>query len=139
MSLSTQSAAQRAQTMAENMIKLLGRGAEASRRQAIEQRYHKGSTTDNTNREGMTEREFVRSFGDKAKHVRYSNRTDFVGLVVVGKFQGFIITSDNSGGRKLRMIDVDEKGHRHVTHRYLRLKTHDSASNLQRGLLKYVR
>lgn len=131
--------AQRAHTMAENMIKLLGRGAEASRRVAQEQRYHRSCSSNEPNRERMTEREFVRSFGDKVKHVRYSNRTDFVGLVVVGKFQGFIITSDDSGVRKVRLVDIDESGKRHVTRRYLRVKSNDSVSNLQRGLLKYVR
>lgn len=89
-------------------------------------------------REELSERAFVRSFGDKVKKVRYSGRSDFVGLLMVGRFQGIFVTADPSGERKVRLVDVDD-GKIHVTKRYLRVQSHDSISNLQRGLLKYVR
>ena len=92
------------------------------------------------NRERLSERQFVRGFGDKVKKVRYGNRADFVGLLVLGKFQGFIVTSDQRAGvRRVRHMDIDQQGHSHITRRFLELKDHESLSNLQRGLLKWVR
>jgi hypothetical protein len=117
---------------------LFDRNKVAARRVAVEQKLHK-NTYDAPNRERMSERDFIRAFGDKVKKSRLSHRADFVGLVILGNSQGFMITSDDSGVRKLRLIDVDEKGNAHVTHRYLILKDKDSLSNLQRGLLKWVR
>jgi hypothetical protein len=122
----------------KGMIAIAERGAIA-RRTNVSNRAQVSAVSTQTNRERMSEREFVRMFGDKVKKVRLSNRADYVGLTVLGKFQGFTITSDNSGVRKLRLIDIDEEGRSHVTARFLRIKAHDSISNLQRGLLKWVR
>lgn len=88
-------------------------------------------------REIMSERALVRSFGDKVKSVRYSGRADLVGLQVIGTYCGFLITKDASG-RKLRVVEVTGL-HYHVTKRYIRLRDNESVSNLQRGLLKWVR
>lgn len=88
-------------------------------------------------RETMSQRAFVRSFGDKVKKVRYSDRADFVGMVLLGKQIGFMVV-EIDGVRKLRLIDVDGVKI-HITNRFLPLKDSDSLSNLQRGLLKWVR
>ena len=122
----------------KDMILMLARGIEARKKVDREHRLHNSCSSSNPNRERMTEREFVRSFGDKVKHVRLSNRADYVGLLLLGKFQGFLITSDDSGERKVRLVDIED-GKWHVTRRALRVKSHDSISNLQRGLLRYVR
>jgi hypothetical protein len=120
------------------MLEISERGAVAKRTN-VANRAQVSAVSSQVNRERMSEREFVRMFGDKIKKVRYSHRADYVGLIVLGRFQGFIITSDYSGERKLRLIDVDEQGKSRVTRRFLRVKQHDSISNLQRGLLKWVR
>lgn len=91
------------------------------------------------NRERESERAFIRSFGDKVTRYRLSNRADFVGLLIVGKYSGLLVTGDEKGNRKLRIIDVDKDGKIAVTKRYLRLKDNESISNLQRGLLRWVR
>lgn len=88
-------------------------------------------------REQLSQRAFVRAFGDKVKSVRYSDRADFVGLMVLGQYQGFWVTKDKEG-RKLRIVDVDGM-HVHLTKRIIPLRRNDSLSNLQRGLLKWVR
>jgi hypothetical protein len=67
---------------------------------------HKPDSWDKS-REPMSEREFVRKFGSKVQHVRYSNKADFVGLIVYGKWQGFMVVRDDRGNRKIRLIDVD--------------------------------
>lgn len=117
--------------------KVIERGEEAKRSNSSLKAHHADRVQ--SGRESMSEREFVRSFGDKVKKVRWSQRADFVGLTILGRFQGITITlDDKSGERKVRLVDVDN-GMTHVTKRYLRVKSHDSISNLQRGLLKYVR
>ena len=88
--------------------------------------------------EPISERTFVRAFGDKAKRVRYSNRADFVGLMVMGHNCGFVITKPGAKVRRLRVLGVNRDGSLKVTARYLDLKSFDSLTNLQRGLLRWV-
>lgn len=121
----------------QQSITVIERGEEAKRSNSSLKARHVDRVQSGT-RESMSEREFVRSFGDKVKKVRWSQRADFVGLTILGRFQGFTVTSDDSGVRKVRLIDIDGTLV-HVTKRYIRVKSHDSISNLQRGLLKYVR
>lgn len=87
--------------------------------------------------ETMTEKEFVRFFGTKARYVRRSNRADFVGLMILGDKGGFMIREDQQGNRQLRRIAI-VNGKRHVFDNSIPLKSHDSASNMARGLLNYV-
>ncbi len=87
--------------------------------------------------EPESQRDFVRKFGDKVKNVRYTHRADYVGLTVLGKNTGFIITINDKQERKLRLINVVD-GKMKITNRYLRLKDAQSCCNLQRGLLAWV-
>lgn len=101
------------------------------------------SEANDPSRETMSEREFVRKFGSKVVHARYSGKPDFVGLCIYGRFTGFMVVRDSQGNRKVRLLDVlaDKRnihGRVHVTPRYLRVKSHESLSLLQRGLLRYV-
>lgn len=116
---------------------VLQRAKEAAHRSSL---FHKdrAKTSDQPNRERMSEREFVRAFGTKVAKVRYSGRADFVGLTVLGRQQGFTITRGEGDARKIRLIDIDG-GVVKVTPRYLPVKSNESISNLQRGLLKWVR
>lgn len=100
---------------------------------------HRTDYKEDKSRETLSEREFVRKFGSKVKRVRYSNRADFVGLMVLGDSIGFLVVRDKSGQRKLRIIERSEVDHAvTLTNRYRPLKTEDSLSNLQRGLLAWV-
>ena len=122
----------------QQSIKVIERGEEARKSNSSCLRFHSDRVYV-AGREEMSEREFVRSFGDKVKKVRWSQRADFVGLTILGRFQGITITLDEkSGERKVRLVDIDGDVY-HVTKRYLRVKSHNSISNLQRGLLRYVR
>ena len=90
-------------------------------------------------RETMSERMFVRAFGSKAKRVRYSNRADFVGLMIMGTNIGFIVMREKNGKRKLRVLERDPVSDRLIiTNQYRELKSEDSLTNLQRGLLNWV-
>lgn len=94
--------------------------------------------TCNVAEEPMSERDFVRAFGTKVKSVRYSNRQDFVGLMICGANTGFWVVMDKETKlRKCRIITI-MKGRVVVTNRELKLKADDSMSNLQRGLLRWV-
>lgn len=118
------------------IAKLMKRGAGNAHNNEQAQR------TDNKkdpSRETMSERMFVRAFGTKAKRVRYSNRADFVGLMIMGTDIGFMVVKDVDGRRKLRVLErnpVDDK--LILTNRYRVLKSQDSLTNLQRGLLNWV-
>lgn len=122
----------------KDLIKLFYRAEKANKENAA-RHVQKKQIDSQPTRERLSEREFVRAFGTKVAKVRYSNRADFVGLTVLGKQQGFTITNDQHGGRKIRLIDIDAQGVSHVTHRFLPVKSNESVSNLQRGLLKWVR
>lgn len=127
--------------MAQN-IGILKRAAETGDSNSSLRAAHKPSTWDKS-REPMSERQFVRAFGDKAVHYRLSNRADFVGLLVAGKNCGIMITMDGAGQRKVRLLDIlYDPMHIHgqvkVTQRYLRVRDNSSVSALQKGLLKYV-
>jgi hypothetical protein len=95
-------------------------------------------TPDFSNKEALAERDFVRMFGTKVRKVRYSNRADFVGLLVVGDNVGFLIVKDKAGERKARLVNIRTDNSMVLTKRYLPLRNNDSLSNLQRGLLNYV-
>lgn len=91
--------------------------------------------------EPLTEREFVRFFGTKVAHVRYSGRTDFVGLLVMGRNIGFTIATEivkEKERRILVLIDKTADGRLYVTNRKIPLRYADSASFLKIGLLNYV-
>ena len=88
--------------------------------------------------EAVSERQFVRMFGTKVRKVRYSNRPDFVGLMVVGDNIGFLIVKDAKGNRKARLVNVENDNRVVLTNRYLGLRHNDSLTNLWRGLLNYV-
>lgn len=86
--------------------------------------------------EPLNEREFVREFGSKVKHVRYSGRADFVGLMVRGDRLGFMVVQAKAG-RRIRFL-MKEDGRWHVTKRYINVNHDDSVSAMQRGLLRNV-
>lgn len=100
----------------------------------------------NTNevREPLTARSFLRLFGEKAKHYRLTNRSDFVGLMVLGRASGFVVKRDDSGQRYIARVDVVADTTVGAPRRYveankvLTLRKSDSVSNLQRGLLRWV-
>lgn len=117
-------------------LKVFARAREAKRHSKLVHN-DRAKNSGEKNRERMSEREFVRAFGTKVAKVRYSNRADFVGLTVLGREQGFLI-AQHGDTRRIRLIDI-ENGVAKVTHRYLEVKANDSISNLQRGLLKWVR
>lgn len=89
--------------------------------------------------EALSEEQFVRSFGTKVKKVRLSHRLDMVGLLIVGQFNGIWITRGEDSKRRVRAVDVDADGKIHVLNRVLVLNNKDSLSNLQRGLLNWVK
>lgn len=122
----------------KDLIKLFHR-ADKANKENTSRHVQKKPVDSQPTRERMSEREFVRAFGTKPVKVRFSNRADFVGLTLLGKQQGFTITNDQHGGRKIRLIDIDEQGVSHVTHRFLPVRSNESVSNLQKGLLKWVR
>lgn len=122
----------------KDLIKLFHRAEKANKENAA-RHVQKKPVDSQPTRERMSEREFVRAFGTKVAKVRYSNRADFIGLTILGKQQGFTITNDQHGGRKIRLIDIDAQGVSHVTNRFLPVKSNESVSLLQRGLLKWVR
>lgn len=103
-------------------------------RERREARHHK--RPDFKNAEPMTEREFVRKFGDKVKAVRWSGNPDFVGLSVRGDRLGFVVTKNN-GVRRVRFI-VKEDGSWHITKRYIPVHHNDSISHMWKGLLRNV-
>jgi hypothetical protein len=109
-------------------------GAFARRMQAISTKPKKEVIK---KQERMSEREFIHFFGTKARYVRRSNRADFVGLMILGQKGGFWITQNDRGQRQIRrIVIVGDK--RHVFDTPIPLKSHDSASNMARGLLNYV-
>lgn len=120
-----------------NIVKKLERRG-AAHRQACDNAHRAQVAAGDENREELSERMFVRLFGDKVAHVRYSGRADFVGLMVYGRHIGFIVTRDAKLRRRLRIITIDEQNHVRLTPRYIVLTKQDSLSNLQRGLLRWV-
>ena len=102
--------------------------------------------TANTNekREPLTARSFIRLFGEKAKHYRLTNRSDFVGLMVLGWASGFVVRRDDEGKRYIARVDVvtDSRGGKLIRYveanKELSLRTCDSVSNLKRGLQRWV-
>lgn len=106
----------------------------------VANRPHAAIVKRGSNREEMSQRAFVRAFGDKVKRYRLSARADFIGLMVLGFNQGIMVTGEADGShRKLRIVDVLDSGHISVTKRYITLRDNESVSNLQRGLLRWVR
>lgn len=89
-------------------------------------------------REDISERQFVRMFGTKVRKVRYSNRPDFVGLMILGDNIGFLIVKNEKGHRKARLINIETDNRLTLTHRYIGLRHNDSLTHLWRGLLNYV-
>lgn len=102
----------------------------------LEKRREERARKMNVPHESMNEREFIRSFGSKAKSVRYSGRPDFVGLVVRGDRLGFMVVK-HGDHRRVRFI-MFENGKWVVTKRYIPLRNDDSLSDMQRGLLRNV-
>lgn len=100
---------------------------------------HRRAGVVNMDEEALSEEQFVRSFGTKVKKVRLSKRLDMVGLLVVGRFNGIWVTRGDDGKRRVRAVDVDADGKIHVLNRVLVLNNKDSLSNLQRGLLNWVK
>ena len=96
------------------------------------------SVKDRLHGEPISERAFVRAFGDKVKRVRLSNRADFVGLMIMGNRCGFTITKPSAKVRRLRVLGINNDGSLKVTTRYIDLKENDSLTNLQKGLLRWV-
>ena len=96
------------------------------------------SVKDRLHGEPISERAFVRAFGDKVKRVRLSNRADFVGLMIMGNSCGFTITKPSAKVRRLRVLGINNDGSLKVTTRYIDLKENDSLTNLQKGLLRWV-
>lgn len=101
--------------------------------------------TTNEKREPLTARSFVRLFGEKAKRYRLTNRTDFVGLMILGNASGFVVKRDETSGKRyIARVDVVADARVGVQVRFveankvLSLRSSDSVSNLQRGLLKWV-
>ena len=98
----------------------------------------------NEKREPLTARSFLRLFGEKAKRYRLTNRSDFVGLMILGWSSGFVVKRDDKGQRYIARVDVVADSSVGAMYRYveankvLTLRTSDSVSNLQRGLLKWV-
>lgn len=90
-------------------------------------------------KEQFTEREFVRKFGTKVCKVRWSNRGDMVGLLVLGKTSGIWITRDaKTGLRYARLINIEDYSMT-VTDRKLLLRHSDSLTYLWRGLLNWIK
>ena len=90
-------------------------------------------------KEQVTEREFVRKFGTKVRKVRWSNRGDMVGLLVLGETSGIWITRDaKTGLRYARLINVEDYNMT-VTDRKLLLRHSDSLTHLWRGLLNWIK
>ena len=95
-------------------------------------------------REPLTARSFLRLFGDKAKRYRLTNRSDFVGLMVLGWSSGFVVKRDAEGHRFIARVDVVTDSTQGGVAKFieankvLTLSKTDSVSNLQRGLLKWV-
>lgn len=90
-------------------------------------------------KEPVTEREFVRKFGTKVRKVRWSNRGDMVGLLVLGETSGIWITRDaKTGLRYARLVNV-ENYNMAVTDRKLLLRHSDSLTYLWRGLLNWIK
>lgn len=90
-------------------------------------------------KETITEREFVRKFGDKVAKVRWSGRGDMVGLIVVGRTCGIWVTRcHKTGKRVVRLVDVDGRAMT-VTGRKLILRADDSLTYLWRGLLNWIK
>lgn len=90
------------------------------------------------NTETMSEKMFIRAFGSKVWRVRYSNRPDYVGLMILGRSVGFIVRRTSDNKRELRLINVKEHGRLEFTNRRYLLKKPDSLSNMQPGLLRFV-
>lgn len=88
-------------------------------------------------KEPMTEAQFVRGFGTKVRQVRWSRRIDMVGLILLGKNTGIWITRGPNNLRRVRVLNVAD-GKMQATQRFLELKSGDSLSNLQPGLLNWV-
>lgn len=90
-------------------------------------------------KEPVSEREFVRKFGTKVRKVRWSNRGDMVGLLVLGETSGIWITRDTKTGmRHARLINVEDYNMT-VTDRKLLLRHSDSLTYLWRGLLNWIK
>ena len=90
-------------------------------------------------KEQVTEREFVRKFGTKVRKVRWSNRGDMVGLLVLGETSGIWITRDaKTGLRYARLVNVEDYNMT-VTDRKLLLRHSDSLTYLWRGLLNWIK
>lgn len=89
--------------------------------------------------EPLTEAEFVRKFGVKVKRVRYSRRTDFVGLILYGEHNGIWIVRSAQGTRLVRLLDLDKSGKVSVLKRFVLVRQDDSLSNMVPGLLNFVR
>ena len=90
-------------------------------------------------KEPVSEREFVRKFGSKVRKVRWSNRGDMVGLLVLGETSGIWITRDaKTGLRYVRLINVEDYNMT-VTDRKLLLRHSDSLTYLWRGLLNWIK
>ena len=88
-------------------------------------------------KEPISEREFVRKFGSKVAHVRYSNRVDFVGLMISGHKCGVWVTATSNGTRKLRRF-VIVNGEMKVIPTVIELRNDDSVTNLFKGLLNWI-
>lgn len=98
---------------------------------------HKRAASDERVIEPITEVLFVRRFGAKVANVRFSRRSDFVGLLVLGKHSGFCVTADSNNVRVLNKCTVSLDGVK-VTSTSIVLRSDDSVTNLQPGLLKWV-
>lgn len=100
----------------------------------------------NTNeiREPLTARSFLRLFGEKAKRYRLTNRSDFVGLMILGWSSGFVVKRGDDNKRYIARVDVVTDSSNGGVARFveankvLTLRKTDSVSNLQKGLLKWV-
>lgn len=90
-------------------------------------------------KEPTSERDFVRKFGTKVRKVRWSNRGDMVGLLVLGETSGIWITRDaKTGLRYARLVTVEDYN-MVVTDRKLLLRHSDSLTYLWRGLLNWIK